>query len=150
MKNQAIQLLIIEEIPGNWLALQKESQSGPFPFTVTQASNIDEARFKFNQKDFEVVVADYFLKDGVCTDLIPDLNGTPLIVMTREGSEDIALLALKTGACDYLIKDKRRNYLKLLPLTVSKSLEQKNQADELDKYRTQLENIVEELSHLHF
>jgi len=103
-----------------------------------------QARIKLKETVFHAVLCDYFLKDGVCTELLSGLEGTPLIVLIEEGNEDIALLALKSGVSDYLIKDNRRNYRKLLPLTFSKSLEQKMQADELKKYRTQLENIVEE------
>jgi PleD family two-component response regulator len=66
-----------------------------------------------------------------------------LIAVLGEGNEDIAMLALKSGANDYLIKD-RRQLQKLLPLSVNKAIEQKIQSDELQKYCTQLENIVEE------
>ena len=77
-------------------------------------------------------------------EIIPDLNGIPMIIMTDEGNEDAVMLALKSGASEYLIKDKHNNFRKFLPLTVNKALEHKNQEVELQKYRTQLENIVEE------
>jgi PAS domain S-box-containing protein len=137
-------LLIIEEKQGNWQHLEKESFKTALPMVITVTTTLDDARNKLRENSFQAVVADYFLSDGICTDILPDLNGIPLIVMTSEGYEEEALKALKTGASDYLIKDKRHSYRKIMPLTVSKSIEQKTQANELQKYRNELENIVEE------
>jgi PAS domain S-box-containing protein len=144
MKFQSIKLLIIENSPDNWSDYEKESLLWSVPFCISVAGSIKEARFLLRKANFQTVFADYHLKDGICTDLIPDLKKIPLIVMAEEGKEDTTLMALKSGAIDYLIKDTRGNYKKMLQLAVNKSIEQRKQAQELEKYRNQLENIVEE------
>ena len=144
MKAQIKKVLIIEDNIRDWRALENEFANDACPISVTPSSSISEARNIMKETAFNAVVADYQLKDGVCTDLISSLNDLPLIVMVGEGCEEKALLAMQAGASDYLIKDNLHHYLKLLPLTVSKSFEHKTQRTELERYRNQLENIVEE------
>jgi PAS domain S-box-containing protein len=140
MKAQAKKLLIIEGKQDEWSL--KEQNFGPFSSVF--ASSLSDARDKIRESTFHIVVSDYVLQDGLCLELLPDLGGIPLIVMTNEGDEEIIPVALKAGAFDYIIKDIRHNFIKLLPLTIYKSFDQKIQSEELKKYRTQLENIVEE------
>ncbi|HLO57718.1 MAG TPA: PAS domain S-box protein [Bacteroidales bacterium] len=137
MKHMAIKLLIAEQTPGNW----SEFESG---FSIKQVSSIAEVRSKVKSVDYEIVITDYFLKDGVCIDFFKELENIPVIVMVPEGDAEAALISVKTGASDFLVKDKGCYYMKFLPLRINRSLEMKNQADELKKYRYQLENIVEE------
>lgn len=144
MKDPEKKVLIVEYDQGNELAAVKKTKDVTFPFEVVMASTISEALIRLRESIFQAVVSDFYLKDGVGTDLIRTLAGTPLIILAAEGSEETALEALDAGANDYLIKDNLHNYLKLLPITITKAIEQRIQQYELERYRTQLENIVEE------
>jgi PAS domain S-box-containing protein len=144
MKYQAFKLLIIEDKSDGWHDFEKESLQSAYPLIISVVDSLNDARRHLMNSKFQAVVADYFLKDGICTELIPELKDIPLIVMTSEGMEEAALMALKSGAIEYVIKDNRMNYRKMLPLVISKSVELRKQALELEKYRNQLENIVEE------
>jgi PAS domain S-box-containing protein len=144
MNHRPINLLIIENKPGNWSLFEEDSLKSELPLNVYIAAGIAEAKSKLSDHQIQAVIADYSLKDGFCTSLLPLPNDAPLIVMLKEGDEENALPAIKSGANDFLIKDKSGRYCTLLPITISKAIEQKNQSDELTRYRTQLENVVEE------
>lgn len=144
MNTKPVHLLIIENEATNWTKFENDQQKNGMPFIINTATGIADARLLLTSVQFQAVVSDYLLYDGVCTGLLPLPNDIPLIVMVTEGSEGTALKAMKEGANDYIIKDTPGRYRKLLPLTINKAIEQKSQTDELKKYRTQLENIVEE------
>jgi PAS domain S-box-containing protein len=144
MDNTAINILYIEDNLADRMYFQHESNDLSFPFTSDLAASLKEAISLLQKNSYHAVVSDFYLGDGQALDLFPYLNDSPLIIITGEGSEEIAVKALKAGAYDYLIKDLNYNYLKMLPVTVSKTIEQKKQRDELNRYRTELEKLVEE------
>ena len=80
----------------------------------------------------DAIVMDYSLPDidGLALlsrlhDLVPNV---PVIFATGEGSEDLAVAAIKLGAADYVVKD--GDYLRRLPEIVSLAIERVRQEDE--------------------
>jgi PAS domain S-box-containing protein len=142
MKPRAIKLLIAEHTPGIWSEFGKETIQPRSDFQIMQVNSVADVRKK--KKNVDIVISDYFLKDGVCVDFFNELAGIPVIVMVPEGDAEAAMVSVKSGASDYMIKDSAGYYMRFLPLSINRSLEMKNQAEELKKYRFQLENIVEE------
>jgi len=144
MDNNATKILYIEDNLADRIYFQHESTDSAFPFKSDIAASLREAITFLKQNTYHAVVSDFYLGDGQAIDLFPHLGDSPLIIITGEGSEETAVKALKAGAFDYLIKDMNYNYLKILPITVVKTIEQKKQRDELYRYRTELEKLVEE------
>ena len=76
--------------------------------SVRIATSYDEALDAFKEQQFDVAFFDYLLgaRDGLS--LLREIrhNGvdTPVIVLTSQGAEDVAVEAMKTGAADYLSK----------------------------------------------
>ena len=69
--------------------------------------SLEEARILVNNKKYQLVIADYRLADGeglalvdICLEKL-----IPLVVLTSQGSESIAVEALKKGAFDYVVKN---------------------------------------------
>jgi len=143
-ENQAPGILYVEDNLADRIAFEHFINHIGFPFQVETAPSFREALLLLSKKKYQAVVSDFYLGDAEALDLFPYIGDSPLIIITGEGSEENAVKALKAGAYDYLIKDINQNYLKILPITVTKTIEQKRQRDELDKYRNQLENLVEE------
>jgi PAS domain S-box-containing protein len=137
-------ILYVEDNLADRMYFQHESEDSGFPFKADIASSMKEAIALLNENAYHAVVSDFYLGDGQAIDLFPYLGDSPLIIITGEGSEETAVSALKAGAYDYLIKDMNYNYLKIMPITVIKTIEQKKQRDELYRYRTELEKLVEE------
>ncbi|MFC1975303.1 ATP-binding protein [Chloroflexota bacterium] len=76
----------------------------------------------------------------------------PAIMLTGSGDEQTAVMAMKLGAGDYIVKDIRRGYLKLLPVVIEQVIqrqrlaEEKRRAEEaLQQYALELEARNEEL-----
>jgi len=137
-------VLYIEDDLADRIAFEHGANRTGYPFTFEIAASFTEALEYLSKNAYQAVVSDYNLGDGKATELFPYLKNIPLIIITGGGSEEIAVNALKAGAFDYLIKDIAHNYLKLLPITVAKAIEHKNQTDELERYRTKLEMLVRE------
>lgn len=125
------------------MAFEREAREAVFPFRTDFASSLRESEEMLKATSYQAVVSDFFLGDGNAMDLFSFLHEAPLIIITGEGSEEMAVKALKAGAYDYLIKDLHYNYLKIMPITVTKTIERKKQRDELNQYRTELERLVE-------
>jgi PAS domain S-box-containing protein len=137
-------ILYVEDNLADSTILENELRNDSFPFQVQIAHSLREAVNFLDSNDYQVVVSDFYLGDGEALDLFPCLNGTPLIIITREGSEDIAVKALQKGAHDYLLKDVSYHFLKILPITVAKAIEKRTQIHELEQYRMHLEQLVRE------
>lgn len=73
------------------------------------ASRLSEAKqILFNDPLIEVAIFDLNLPDGNGLDLLSELrasnNQIPIIILTGSGSEEIAIIALKAGASNYISK----------------------------------------------
>jgi PAS domain S-box-containing protein len=80
---------------------------------------------QLKQHDYDIVLLDYMLPDGTGVEALgrfPE-NGysMPVIIVTGQGSERIAVQALQHGAADYLMKT--GDYLITLPALIHKTLQ---------------------------
>ncbi len=74
--------------------------------------------------DYDLVVTDYHLKDGIGVEIIGKAAGKPVIVVTGMGDEALAVEAMKAGAVDYIIKDHHNSHLEILPIAILKAHQQ--------------------------
>ncbi len=108
-----------------------------------------EAAFRYlAERDVDCVLLDYRL---------PDIDGLkclakirqrhphlPVIFVTGEGSEEVAVEAMRGGAVNYLVKH-GRTYLKAVALVVREALGRLELARAADRYRTEAERLHREL-----
>ena len=78
---------------------------------VTEAVNCAEGVEKLNNNVFDCALLDYQLPDANGIHLLQEIlhfggTSTPIIFVTGKGDEMIAAQALKTGALDYIPKEK--------------------------------------------
>lgn len=77
-------------------------------YRVESAASVGQARDLLQAGEFDVVISDMRLPDGLGLDLLRDLSRTQrperCVVMTAYGSAENAVEALKAGAFDYLTK----------------------------------------------
>jgi two-component system response regulator HydG len=75
---------------------------------VTAVASAGAAREKLREEEFDVVITDLRLPDGDGMDLLTEAKrlsaGTPVILITGHGSEELAVQAIKQGAFNYLAK----------------------------------------------
>ena len=124
-------------------------------FQVTEASNKQEFEALLKTHTFDVVLSDFNIAGFEGLQVLEAVRAhdpsIPVIIVTGTGSEEIAVMALKQGASDYVIK--RPKHIQRLPQTISAAMEKKalrdqSQKDETnlkqseERYRTILENVL--------
>ncbi len=125
MNEKNIHLLLVEDDDVDSEAMERHIQKAGLPYDLKVASTEDEAIEALSSFVFDIVLLDYNLQTTTGLDLLPKVGDTPAIFLTGSGSEEIAIEAMRQGACDYLVKDPDRNYLKVLPFTVKNVLNRK-------------------------
>jgi PAS domain S-box-containing protein len=139
MPNTRCRVLFIDDDKVDQMAFTRLVQEQKLPYDALIAGSVAEARKALDEGSFDIVIADYRLGDGTAFDVIEYVKSTPVIFVTGAGSEEIAVRALRTGAADYLIKDRERNYLKLLPAAVEHSLARVKAEEQVRKLSKALE-----------
>ena len=143
-QDKKIRLLLVEDDRVDQMAFEKYVKNMTLPYDYTIAGSVAEARTILKSNTFDIIISDYMLGDGISFELFDLFKKLPVIITTGTGNEEVAVEAMKRGACDYLIKDPEGNYLKTLPTTVELVLKRKRNEDELQKYQNSLESMVKE------
>lgn len=71
---------------------------------VEMARHGKEALRLVEEKDFHLLILDYRLPDMTGLDVMEHVD-VPVILMTSQGSEEVAMRALDQGALNYVVKD---------------------------------------------
>ncbi|MFC2158116.1 EAL domain-containing protein [Acidobacteriota bacterium] len=117
-----LKILYVEDDRIDQKAFERLMEKQELPYDYAIAGSVQEARKVLQKEAFDIVLTDYELGDGNAFDVFEVLEGTPVILITGTGNEELAVKAMKSGALDYLIKDPERNYLKILPVTVDNAV----------------------------
>jgi len=85
---------------------------------VDSTETLQHARQLFAEKDYQLVLTDMRLPDGLGLELVREVTAsgknTPIAVVTAFGSADNAVVALKAGAFDYVSKPVQLEQLRVL------------------------------------
>lgn len=107
MKRQHILIIDDDEVDRKKArySLSKSSWDGD----ITQAASASEARQLISEHIFDCILLDYQLPGTDGLELLVELHEllgvkTPVVMLTGEGNEMVAVEAMKRGACDYLPK----------------------------------------------
>lgn len=122
MESNSIRILLIEDDVIDQMAFKRMISLDEPSYSYVIAGSTSEARELLKHDKFDVVVIDFNLGDGTAFDVVSLIKDTPIIFVTGIGDEEMAVRALKAGAFHYLVKDKDRNYLKVMPSTILKAI----------------------------
>ncbi|MBF0508621.1 MAG: PAS domain S-box protein [Deltaproteobacteria bacterium] len=120
-----INVLLVEDNPNDRVAFSRALRKSQTPYQVTEVGNPEEALavLDSNRESFDIAVIDYYLPvlDGLQLFKIIRDRGYkfPVVLQTGAGSEKLAVIALKSGVNNYLIKDDDGGYSGLLPLVLT-------------------------------
>lgn len=102
---QRISILMVEDNPDH-ATLAKVALEKNRAWSIDVATNLAAAFSAIRTNDYQVLLVDYCLPDGDGLDLLDWVDpGCAVILMTSQGSEQLAVDALKYGALDYIVKD---------------------------------------------
>ena len=101
-------------------ALEREASG----FALTEASSRAEFEAALREGEFDLVLTDFNIMGFTGLDVIHMVRstrpGTPVVIVTGTGSEEVAVAAMKAGASDYVIKTP--GHIQRLPQTLERAL----------------------------
>lgn len=150
MTDKCLHIFLIENDDADRMAIERFVSRQSLPYTLDYASSVVDAKEKLKKTQYDVILLDYLLADGTGLEILPFIAETPVIMITGNGAENIAVQAMRDGAYDYLIKDHERNYMTLLPATINKVLQRQKAEVDFRKSEKRYRSIVETVSDLIF
>jgi two-component system, sensor histidine kinase and response regulator len=105
-----LNVLVIDDDAIDRMSVRRHLKSTQENLQVVEAENCQIALEKIKEQDFDCIFVDYNLPDGNGIDLVQQLRQLglriPLIALTGQGDEQIAVELMKAGASDYISKAK--------------------------------------------
>ncbi|MDM8555725.1 PAS domain S-box protein [Desulfococcaceae bacterium HSG7] len=152
-KSKPVHILYMEDDPGLARLVQKQLQRAGYHTDI--ASDGKTGLEMYQDGNYDVIAVDQNMpgKSGLEVIRVLASRGPlpPIVMITGQGNELIAVEAMKLGAGDYIVKDVEGKYFETLPGIIERLLErqrlieEKKQAEEaLQKARDELEMRVEE------
>jgi diguanylate cyclase (GGDEF)-like protein/PAS domain S-box-containing protein len=107
MNQQRLLILLVEDDPAHVEAVRRAIDMTDLQWEIELARSLREARSAIAARPPDLVLADLNLIDGKAFDLLSgadDSRPYPVLVMTSQGDEQMAVRAMKGGALDYVVK----------------------------------------------
>jgi len=143
MKDTQYKILFIEDNKLDQIAFERFVKAEKLPYDCTVASSVSQAKSILACEDFDAIVSDYSLGDGTALNILELANEIPIIIITGVGAAEVATKAWRGGAYDYIIKDIKRDYLKVIPKTITNAIEHKKMEESLERKQKNLEAIFD-------
>ena len=126
MQSNPIPVLLVEDDPDQAELVRRTLQRQEPPFIVTVAPDGFACLDALAQRTYAVVLLDYSLPRMHGLDVLTHIRdrgfSVPVIIVTGQGDERIAVEAMQAGALDYVIKT--TGYRTTLPTVIQKVLKQ--------------------------
>lgn len=145
-----IRVLHVEDNPDHALLIRRSLEREDPDLEIVSVATAEEALRRLDEDGYEVILSDYVLGPGMNgLDLLkavrkrdPEL---PFIILTGQGNEEVASLALREGADDYIIKRSGFLQFKRVALTIRRQWEayraRRDHQEAEVRYRHLVENV---------
>ena len=115
---------------------------------LTKVERLSEAQQRLNQENFDIILLDLSLPDSLGIETVARIQEygvkVPIVVLTAQNDEELALRLISVGVQDYLVKRKIDGELLMRSLRYAR--ERQNSQDALrkseEKYRSVVENSL--------
>ncbi len=107
MVDREYHILLVEDEESHAALIRRAFAEYPGQWRLEVIDRLGRARRYLDLKSTDLAIVDLVLPDGHGIDLLPDCEREqkhPVIVLTAYGDEQIAVEAMKAGACDYVVK----------------------------------------------
>ncbi len=126
MTQEPIHVLLVEDNPDHAELMQRVLKRQASVASVTTAARGNECLELLSQNAYSVVLLDYSLPGMDGLSVLKEIRRrglqVPVVMVTSQGVERVAVEAMQEGASDYIIK--AAGYLTTLPMVLSKVLKQ--------------------------
>lgn len=98
-------ILVVEDDDLHACAIQRSFSKSDKEYRLQFVADVQAAQAVLAVHPPDLIISDYKLPDGDGTQLLLAANGVcPIILMTSQGNEQMAVEAMKAGAQDYIVK----------------------------------------------
>jgi len=129
------QILIIEDHPEQAHLMELILKRHGQPFAVHILHDPEEGLAHLQNAPVDALVLDYSLPKMSGLEVLQEIkkrhSGLPVIMVTGQGDERIAVEAMRHGVYDYLVKTK--DFLDLLPRVVTRAIEERQLSSRLEQ-----------------
>lgn len=144
LRNKPLELLVVEDNPGDVLLLKEYLQLGQVPINnILEAESISVIPSILNSKEVDLAFLDLSLPDSEGINTFTYLNNklphTPIIILTGLSDINVALEALSLGAQDYVMKNDFNE--KLLSKAIRYSIERKRAEEKMQQMNEELRSL---------
>ncbi len=143
LEKKRYHILLVEDNPFDRKIILEALKTSSENFSLKAAESVSKAQAILSNHVFDAIVSDYELGDGTGLEIIKSAKDTPVILMTGQGNEEIAVEALKAGAYEYLIKHPDHKQINILPLTIKKVISKKAQSQTNQILLSTLEHVAD-------
>ena len=130
-------VLVIEDDPQQARIIELRLTKSNQPFEVDLANNTTVAFEKLAKTSFDIVTLDYHLPSmsglQVLEKIKKEYAHLPVIMLTGQGDEEIAVKAMRNGAHDYLTKG--LEHFELLPRVLHRAIRENHLSQQLEQSR---------------
>ena len=150
MNHQTIDILLVEDNPGDAFLLQEQlKQSNMMQFNLIHVDYLQKAIANLEQASFDIILLDLILPDseGMETFLTIQKTSpqTPIVLLTGMDDNDLATEAVRQGAQDYLLKGQTNDTI--LERSIRYAMERKQVQEQLQQHILELEGFSYMVSH---
>jgi PAS domain S-box-containing protein/putative nucleotidyltransferase with HDIG domain len=145
--NSGLRILFVEDLPSDNELAQRQIRKGGIEFTSLRVETRSAFLSALDEYKPDLIISDYSM---------PEFNGldalvlaqefsplTPFIVLTGSMNEDTAVVCMKGGASDYVIKE----HMHRLPFAIKEALELRKQEVEKAKAEARVRHLSNRLQH---
>jgi PAS domain S-box-containing protein len=143
-----IKVLYVEDDLVDQKAFQRYFKNGHPEVKYELASSVGEAQKMLAGNSYDVVVTDYMLRNETGFDIIDSSSDTPVIFITGQGDQEIAVKAMKKGAFDYIIKESTGNYLERLLTTIKTAHAHNSTRKKLEDAESEIKKLLSTLGQI--
>ena len=147
MQRAIVRILLVEDNPGDSRLVDEllSEAASSADFELTHAERLDEALEHLREAEFDVILLDLSLPDSSGLETVNRMqtaaSRTPMVVLSGQEDEEVALQALHLGAQDYLIKGQGDG--NLMARSIRYAVERRRTDEELRRSEERFRLLVE-------
>lgn len=126
-----IKVLVIDDDEVDRITLKRALKKADLTFSLTECSEAEEALTLLREDEYDCVFLDYLLPGTDGLTLLKRLRSSgikvPIIIITSQGDEKVAVEMMKSGASDYVVKDQ------INPVNVKKMIQTATVVREIER-----------------
>ena len=152
MISYPLKIFVVEDNPHQAFAVEKTLRKHIEEIQILTVATGEECIRGLSEEEYSAVILDYSLPGMNGVELIEEIHrrgwSLPLIMVTGQGDEEIAVRAMKAGANEYVVKSK--GYLLKLPQILESAIEKFNLERQLKEAEERYKNLAENANDLIF